>query len=65
MANEELDGPEHCSLAFLLLPLTAGAAQFHFEPGCTLPYKAIKQAHPIGEACNLSGRSLGKFFEFL
>lgn len=45
------------TLAISLSPLTAGAAQFRFEPGCPLPYEAIKQAHSIDEACNLSGES--------
>lgn len=45
------------TLAFLLLPLTAGTTQFRFEPGCPLPYEVIKRPHPIDDACNLSGES--------
>lgn len=44
-------------LAVLFLPLTAWATSFRFNPGCPVPYEAIKQAHPIDEACNLSGES--------
>lgn len=44
-------------LAFLLLPLSAGATSFRFEPGCPLPYEAIKQAQPIDDACTVAGES--------
>jgi hypothetical protein len=44
-------------LAVWLLPLTAEATSFRFDPGCPLPYEAIKQAHPTDEVCNLSGES--------
>ncbi len=45
------------TVALLLLPVGAIADQFRFEPGCTLPYEAIKQAHPFDDVCNLSGES--------
>jgi hypothetical protein len=44
-------------LTVWLLPLTAEATSFRFDPGCPLPYEAIKQAHPIDEACTAAGES--------
>ncbi len=45
------------TVALLLTPHVASADQYRFEPGCTLPYEAIKQHHPIDEVCNREGES--------
>jgi hypothetical protein len=45
------------AVALLFIPLVTSAEQYRFDPGCTLPYEAIKQAQPIDSECNQAGES--------
>ena len=52
--NEDLAA---LTVALLLTAPVTSAEQYRFDPGCTLPYEAIKQAQPIDSECNLAGES--------